>query len=78
MDAPPALLRAARAALNLSQQELAKLSGVSPRTIYRIEKGDALIESMRVVQQALERSGVIFLPEDDNTKFPGIRVKLDR
>ncbi|MBZ9892978.1 helix-turn-helix domain-containing protein [Mesorhizobium sp. BR1-1-6] len=59
---PIPALRAARAALGLKQNELAKLAGVSPRTIFKIEKeGDARMESVFRVQQAFEKLGVNFL-----------------
>lgn len=57
------LLKAARVALGLSQSELAILSGVSPRTLFRVEKGDGPIGSIHKVQNALEGIGVKFLPE---------------
>lgn len=51
-------VRAARAALGLKQKELAKLAGVSPRTIFKIEnEGDARMESVFRVQQAFEKLG---------------------
>ena len=58
---PIPALRAARAALGLKQHELAKLAGVSPRTVFKIEKeGDARMESVFRVQQAFEKLGVNF------------------
>lgn len=58
---PIPALRAARAAFGLKQNELAKLAGVSPRTVFKIEKeGDASLESIFLVQKAFERLGVIF------------------
>jgi DNA-binding XRE family transcriptional regulator len=58
---PIPALRAARAAFGLKQNELAKLAGVSPRTVFKIEKeGDAKLESILLVQKAFERLGVTF------------------
>lgn len=58
---PIPALRAARAALGLKQNELAKLAGLSPRTIFKIEnEGDAKMESVFRVQQAFEKLGVSF------------------
>ena len=63
MYAPIDLLKAARVALGLSQSQLASLSGVSPRTLFRVEKGDGPIGSVHKVQIALEGIGVKFLLE---------------
>ncbi|WP_183665150.1 helix-turn-helix transcriptional regulator [Phyllobacterium trifolii] len=75
MEPPFHLLRAARVALDLSQRKLAELSGVSTRTVYRVEKGDGLIESARRVQGGLEKKGIKFLAAD-GTDGPGFRLPL--
>jgi transcriptional regulator with XRE-family HTH domain len=78
MDVPNELLRAARVALNIGQRELAKLSGVGQRTILRIERNDETVtlESRRRLQDAFERAGVIFIP-DDGVAGPGLRKRRD-
>ncbi|KQZ87235.1 hypothetical protein ASD64_07295 [Mesorhizobium sp. Root157] len=78
MDVPNELLRAARVALNIGQRELAKLSGVGQRTILRIERNDETVtlESRRRLQDAFEKAGVTFVP-DDGTSGPGLRVRRD-
>ena len=75
MYKPPSknLLRAARVALGFDQQKLADLSGMSVRTVYRVEKGDALLESVLEIQKALEREGIEFIDETDS-KGSGIRL----
>ena len=66
MDAPAELLRAARSALGLSQDQVAEISGISARTILRIEReGHVKVETMRQVQKAFEELGIQFTDEGD-------------
>lgn len=76
MDVPSELLRAARVALDISQRELAKLSGVGQRTILRIEQNDPTVslDSRRRLQVAFEEAGIVFEP-DDGKNGPGIRIR---
>ncbi len=70
-----AQLRAARSWLNISQDELAQISGVAKRTIIRIEQGasSAHDRTLRDLQTALEKQGIEFLFE--NGRGVGIRTK---
>ena len=71
-------IRAARAALGWAIDELAERSGVSGRTIKRLEALDGIPPSRTStlvdIQTALETAGIEFIgtPEDG----PGIRVRL--
>jgi predicted transcriptional regulator len=58
-------IRAARAWLDLSQEELAEITGVAKRTIARIEKSLTVPHdrTLREIQQALESRGVVFIFE---------------
>lgn len=78
MDVPSELLRAARVALDIGQRELAALSGVGQRTILRIEQNDMTVslETRRRLQDAFERQGVVFVP-DDGLAGPGMRIRRD-
>jgi transcriptional regulator with XRE-family HTH domain len=52
----------ARAALDWSQRELAKASGVSWRTIIRFETGDEIMPArVKALRHALEAEGVLFI-----------------
>lgn len=75
MQASYDLLRAARAALDMSTDDLCAKAGISKRSLVRIEACEpvGLEVSMRV-QKALEGAGVEFLPETE-TDGPGIRVR---
>jgi transcriptional regulator with XRE-family HTH domain len=68
-------IRAARALLGLSQQELAKKSKVALRTLSRMEEVDDAVNTrtatLNHVVGALEKAGIEFL--DDGQ--PGVRLK---
>jgi hypothetical protein len=58
----------ARAALQVSVRELAKLAKVSTDTIVRLERGDELKErTVDAVRSALEGSGLVSLKDDQTT-----------
>jgi transcriptional regulator with XRE-family HTH domain len=75
-----AQIRAGRAALNWSIDELAEKSGVSARTIMRLEAVDGLppgrTQTLSDVEGALVAGGIQFIgsPEDD----PGIRLRTQK
>jgi transcriptional regulator with XRE-family HTH domain len=73
-------IKAARALLAWSQEEAARISGVSVATIKRLEASDGPVggredTSERLVA-ALESAGVIFLEE--NGEGPGVRLRKQR
>ena len=69
-------IRMARAALGLSFEELARKSGVSARTIRRIEREDGLKTAtqanLKLIIQTLEAAGIEFVGTPDNG--PGVRL----
>jgi transcriptional regulator with XRE-family HTH domain len=78
----PGQLRAGRALLRFTQDDLAGMSGVSKAAIARIELADqqqvatarlAQDRTLRDLRGALEDAGVIFLPSDTQGG-PGVRV----
>ena len=70
-------VRAARALLRITAQDLSSASGVGLATIKRLEAGDGLpaahAQTLDKLTKALEAAGVEFLgtPEDG----PGVRLK---
>ena len=74
-DIHPAQLRAARALLNWSRDDLAEKAGTTNRTIARIEDGEvaARATTSQLVRSALERAGVEFIAE--NGGGPGVRLR---
>lgn len=67
-------LRAARALLDMEQKELARLAGVTERTVIRAERGNSISEETRAsLRAALEKKGVEFIAE--NGGGPGVRLR---
>ena len=72
-------IRAARAMLNLKQQELAQKAGISTGTLNNIERGiqtDPKLSTMRAIQKTLEAEGIEFT--ESATDGFGIRLKAKR
>ena len=70
-------IRAARALLRWSAQDLADRSGIGFRTIQRFESESGIPGSrskiLMTVRKALEDAGVVFI--DQNGGGPGVRLK---
>jgi transcriptional regulator with XRE-family HTH domain len=70
----PVQCRMARAALELGVRDLAELANVSPNTVARFERGEALYErTVEALRAALTSAGVEFIGE--NGGGPGVRLK---
>ena len=71
----PRQIRAARALLGWSQQQLADQAIVSLNALVRLEKGnvDSRISTVAAVQKALVKAGIEFLDADQ--KGEGVRLK---
>jgi len=71
-------IRAARGWLGLSQDDLARLSGVAKRTIARFEKDLSVPyeRTLRDLQSCLEEKGIEFL--FDGSAGVGIRIRAKR
>lgn len=72
-------LRAGRAILGISQEELATLAGVSRHIVVRLEKceGNVLVESLSRVRSALEGADVVFI-EATAERGPGVALARPR
>jgi len=68
-------IRAARALLGWSQQDLADRAIVSLNAVTRIEQGssDPRVSTMAAIEKALAKAGIEFLPRGD--KGEGVRLK---
>lgn len=71
----PIQCRMARAALDLGVRDLAKIADVSPNTIARLERGEALhSRTLAFIQGALEAQGVTFIPAGSASARGGFGV----
>lgn len=70
----PRQIRAARALLDWSQQELADQAVISLNSLKRFEssQGDPRLSTLQSIQRALEKAGVEFIPADN--KGEGVRM----
>jgi transcriptional regulator with XRE-family HTH domain len=68
-------LRAARGMLNWSREDLARASGVTARTIARLEMGEVepSISTLGKIQVALEAAGITFIPANNDGE--GVRFR---
>lgn len=71
----PRQIRAARALLGWSQQQLADKSIVSLNAVTRLEKGkvDTRLSTLAAIEKALTKAGIEFLPAD--IKGEGVRLR---
>jgi len=71
----PRQIRAARALLGWSQQQLADKAIVSLNALARLEKGnvDSRVSTVAAIQKALAKAGVEFLSPD--VKGEGVRLR---
>jgi predicted transcriptional regulator len=71
-------IRAARGLLAINQTELAERAGVGLATVKRLEASEgelrAMVQTVVAIQKALEKSGVVFIDQDDK-QGPGVRLK---
>lgn len=67
--------KAARALIGMKQEQLAEAANVNKRTIMDFEKGNRnpVPSTLAALQSALEKEGVIFLPE--NGQGVGVRLR---
>ena len=70
-------IRAARALVRWSAQELAQKAGIGISTVQRMENAEGVPsasgKNLAAIQCALESAGVVFIPE--NGGGPGVRLK---
>jgi transcriptional regulator with XRE-family HTH domain len=69
------MLAVARLVLGQTQAEVAEDSGISPRTIYMIEKGAGGIASVEKLVRHYGKRGVVFLPSTGSEGW-GIRTNF--
>ena len=73
----PVQCKMASAALGVGVRELAGMAKVSPDTVARFERGEALRErTVKDLQHTLEAAGIQFIPE--NGGGAGVRLKFNQ
>ena len=75
----PAQIRAGRALIGWSQQQLAEAAALSLSSIrdYESERRGGIVGGLQAIRTALENQGVIFLA-GDNTDGPGVRLAAEK
>lgn len=75
IDITPPQIRAARAILGWTLDDLSAASGLPKRTLTRVENatGDPRASTLQAIRAALEAAGVLFI--DQNREGPGVRLR---
>lgn len=76
-DIRPGQLRAARAFIGWTREQLAEAAGTTTRTLARLEAGEARprTSTAEAIRRALEAAGVEFI---DDEAAPGVRLRAQR
>lgn len=65
----------AKAALGLSNPELAEITGLHRNTLNKIDKGEGKESTIKLVQMTLESQGIQFLDDGQVASGPGVALK---
>lgn len=71
----PEQFRMAKAALGLSNPELAEKTGLHRNTLNKLDQGSGKESTIQLVRLTLEASGVQFLNGGDIAAGPGVAIK---
>jgi transcriptional regulator with XRE-family HTH domain len=76
----PAQLRAARALIGWTRDDLAKKAGVASVTVKGFEYlgADSKISTLQKMRRALEAAGVQFIEDEGEAGGPGVRLRPTR
>lgn len=72
----PEQFKMAKAALGLSNPELAESTGLHRNTLNKLDKGDGKASTIQLVRLTLEARGVQFLEGGQVATGPGVALKL--
>lgn len=70
----PQQFRMAKAALSLSNPDLARMTGLHRNTLNRLDRGSGKASTIKLVRLTLEAAGVQFLECGDAATAPGVAV----
>lgn len=65
----------AKAALGLSNPDLAEITGLHRNTLNKIDKGEGKESTIKLVQMTLESHGIQFLDNGQVASGPGVALK---
>ncbi|MGV6840446.1 MAG: hypothetical protein ACWA40_09665 [Planktomarina sp.] len=68
----------AKAALGLSNPELAEQTGLHRNTLNKLDKGEGKASTLQHVRLVLESMGVQFLDTGDTAQGAGVALRLDQ
>lgn len=71
----PDQFRMAKAALGVSNPEVAEMTGLHRNTLNKLDKGEGKTSTVQLVRLTLEAQGVQFLEAGQVASGPGVAVK---
>lgn len=71
----PDQFRMAKAALGVSNPEVAEMTGLHRNTLNKLDKGEGKASTVQLVRLTLEAQGVQFLEAGQVASGPGVAVK---